>query len=95
MIAQLLATLLLAAEDGDSPLWLLLFGPAGAAGVYYGLWHYYRNATKSHAFEHETRVVAEPITGSDRKVNEIKGTQRTAIEGDNRDDHRERVQRAP
>jgi hypothetical protein len=94
VIAQLLATLLLAAED-DSPFWLLLIGPAGAGGVYYGLWNYYRNASKSHAFEHETRVEAQPITGSDRKVNEVKGTKRTSIEGDNRNDHRERVQRVP
>jgi hypothetical protein len=95
VIGQVLAALLIAAEDGDSPLWLLLLGPAGAAGVYYGLWHYYRNATKSHSFETETRVEAQPITGTDRKVNEVKGTQRTSIEGDNRDDHRRRVQRIP
>lgn len=93
MIAHLLAVVL-AAED-DSPVWLLLLGPAGAGGVYYALWHYYRNATKSHAYEKETRVVAQPITGTDRKVNEVKGTKRTSIEGDNRDDHRVRVQRLP
>lgn len=94
MIAQLLAPLL-AASDGDAPFWLLLIGPAGAGGVWYGLWHYYRNADRTHSFEHETRVAAQPITGNDRKVNEVKGTKRTAIEGDNRDDHRARVQRVP
>jgi hypothetical protein len=93
VIAQLLATVL--AAEGDAPVWLLIIGPAGAGGVYYGLWHYYRNATKSHAFEKETRVEAQPITGSDTKVNEVKGTKRTSIEGDNRDDHRRRVQRVP
>lgn len=93
MIAQLLSMVL--AAEGDAPFWLLVIGPAGAGGVYYGLWHYYRNATKSHAFEKETRVAAQPITGSDRKVNEVKGTKRSSIEGDNRDDHRRRVQRLP
>jgi hypothetical protein len=94
MIAHLLAPLL-AASDGDSPVWLLLLGPAGAGGVYYALWHYYRNADRSHSFEKETRVVAQPITGNDQKVNEVNGTKRTSIEGDNRDDHRTRVQRVP
>ena len=94
MIAHLLATLL-AESDGDSPVWLLLLGPAGAGGVYYGLWHYYRNANRSHSFEKETRVAAQPITGNDQKVNEVKGTKRTSIEGDNRDEYRARVQRLP
>lgn len=93
MIAALLGTVL--AADGDSPVWLLLLGPAGAGGVYYGLWHYYRNANRSHSFEKETRVAAQPITGSDRKVDEVKGTKRTSIEGDNRDEYRARVQRLP
>ena len=93
MIAALLATVL--AADGDSPVWLLLLGPAGAGGVYYGLWHYYRNANRSHSFEKETRVAAQPITGNDQKVNEVKGTKRTSIEGDNRDEYRARVQRLP
>ncbi len=93
MIAALLATVL--AADGDSPVWLLLLGPAGAGGVYYGLWHYYRNANRSHSFEKETRVAAQPITGSDHQVDTVKGTKRTSIEGDNRDEYRARVQRLP
>ena len=93
MIAALLATIL--AADGDAPVWLLLLGPAGAGGVYYGLWHYYRNASRSHSFEKETRVAAQPITGNDQQVNTVKGTKRTSIEGDNRDEYRARVQRMP
>lgn len=75
-------------------LWLLLFaGPAGAVGLYWGLYRYYRNTDKSHAFEHETKVVAQPVTGSDHKVDEIKGTQKTRISGDNLQEFRKRVQR--
>jgi hypothetical protein len=59
------------------------------------LWSYYRNTGKSHSFERETRIGAKPVTGSDRKVDEIRGTKQTSIDGDNHDDHRERVQRLP
>ena len=55
----------------DSGLALLLLGPAGAAGLYWALYRYYRNTDKSHAFEHETDVVAQPVTGSDQKISEI------------------------
>ena len=77
-------------------LWLLLAaGPAGAVGLYWGLYRYYRNTDKSHAFEHETKVVAQPVTGSDQKVDEIKGTQKTRIAGDNLREFRKRVVRVP
>lgn len=77
-------------------LWLLLFaGPAGAVGLYWGLYRYYRNTDKSHAFEHETKVVAQPVTGSDQQVDEIKGTQKTRIAGDNVREFRKRVARVP
>ena len=79
----------------SGPTWLLILGPAGAGGVYYGLWQYYRNTGKSHSFERETRVQAKPITGADRKVDEVKGTTKTTIDNDNKGDHRERVQRIP
>ena len=74
-------------------LWLLLAGPAGAAGLYWGLYRYYRNTDKSHAFENETLIEAKPITGSDQKVNEIRGTQKSRIDGDNAQDYRKRVTR--
>jgi hypothetical protein len=77
----------------DGGLWLLLLGPAGASGLYWGLYRYYRNTDKSHAFERETIVRAKPVTGSDDKVDEIKGTRETRIRGDNVSDFRERVQR--
>ena len=77
----------------NSGLWLLLAGPAGAVGLYWGLYRYYRNTDKSHAFEKETAVKAQPVTGSDQQVSEIKGTQRSRIEGENTHNYRQRVKR--
>ncbi len=79
----------------DGGLALLLIGPAGATGLYWALYRYYRNTDKSHAFERETAVEAKPVTGSDqdKKVDEIKGTQKTHIDGDNVGEYRKRVQR--
>jgi hypothetical protein len=82
-----------AADDGGGPAWLLILGPVGAGGVYFLSWRYYRNTHQSHAFERETRIAAQPITGTDAKVNEIKGTKKSGIDGDNRTNHRQRVQR--
>ncbi len=78
----------------DSALWLLL-GPAGAAGFYWAMYRYYCDTDKSHAFEHETRIEAQPVTGAehDRKVDEVKGTRETRIRGDNVRDYRQRVRR--
>jgi hypothetical protein len=79
----------------DGGLALLLLGPAGGAGLYWALYRYYRNTDKSHAFERETVVDAKPVTGAqdDRKVDEIKGTRETRIDGDNVSAYRTRVQR--
>ncbi len=77
----------------DSSLALLLLGPAGATGLYWALYRHYRNTDKSHAFERETVVEAKPVTGSDAKVSEVKGTQETRIRGDNVSAYRTRVQR--
>ena len=79
----------------DGGLALLLLGPAGGAGLYWMLYRYYRNTDKSHAFERETVVEAQPVTGAerDRKVDEVKGTQASQIRGNNVADFRKRVQR--
>ena len=77
----------------DGGLWLLALGPAGATGLYWAIYRYYRNTDKSHAFEHETQVDAKPVTGTDRKVDESKGTRETRIRGDNVREYRKRVQR--
>ena len=78
-------------EDGG--LWLLALGPAGATGLYWMLYRYYRNTDKSHAFEQETKVDAKPVTGSDDKVDEVKGPRETRISGDNVREYRKRVKR--
>jgi hypothetical protein len=92
-LASSSATFASANGDGGATPWLLALGPAGAGGVYYGLWRYYRNTHQSHSFESETRIEAQPITGSDTKVREITGTKKSGIDGDNRTNHRKRVQR--
>ena len=72
--------------------WLMLIGPAGGFAVYFGLHRYYRNTDKSHSFETSTRVVAQPITGSDQKIDQVTGTSRSSISGENQSNHRQRVQ---
>ncbi|MDQ3289251.1 MAG: hypothetical protein M3Q42_13560 [Pseudomonadota bacterium] len=77
----------------DGGLWLLALGPAGAIGLYWALYRFYRNTDKSHAFERETKVVTQPVTGTDEKVGEVKGTRETSIPGSNAGAYRQRVQR--
>jgi hypothetical protein len=79
----------------DGGLWLLAIGPAGATGLYWMLYRFYRNTDKSHDYEHETAIVAQPVQGmeSDRKVDEVKGTREKRISGDNVHEYRQRVQR--
>ena len=79
--------------DNDGVLFLLALGPASAAGLYWMLYRYYRNTDKSHAFERETTVEAKPVTGSDSKIDEVKGTRETRISGDNVREYRKRVKR--
>jgi hypothetical protein len=92
-LASLPAMLASADGDGGATPWLLALGPAGAAGVYFGLWRYYRNTHTSHSFEKETRIDVQPITGDDVKVRDITGTKKSRIDGENRTNHRQRVQR--
>jgi hypothetical protein len=77
----------------DSGLALLLIGPAGAAGLYWALYRYYRNTDKSHAFERESKVDAKPVTGTDLMVGTNNGTQDSRITGDNVHEYRKRVER--
>ena len=77
----------------DGSLALLLIGPAGGTALYWALYRYYRNTDKSHGFERETKVDAKPVTGSDNKVGEIKGTREAHTKGDNVHDYRKRVRR--
>lgn len=87
------AVLMASSESEGAPLALLLLGPAGAAGVYWGLYRYYRNTDKSHSFEKETLIESQPVTGQDRKVDTVRGTKRTSINNDNVSQPRVRVHR--
>lgn len=89
----LVTHLLPLSTDSDSPWALLLAGPAGAGAVYWGLYRYYRNTDKSHSFEKETLIKAQPVTGQDQKIDKVKGTSRTEVKGNNVTKHRKRVQR--
>ncbi len=81
--------------DNNAILFLLALGPASAVGIYWLVHRHYRNTDKSHAYEHETAVEVLALTGTetDRKVDEIRGTRSTRIQGDNVGNHRQRVQR--
>ena len=81
-------------DDSEGILFLLALGPASAAFFYWAIYRHYRNTDKSHAFERETAVQVLTLSGSehDRKVDEVRGTQRTRIDGDNVGQHRQRVQ---
>jgi hypothetical protein len=80
--------------DGDAILFMLALGPASAVGFYWTMHRHYRNTDKSHAFEHETAVEVLALTGveADRKVDEIRETRSSRIQGDNVGNHRQRVQ---
>jgi hypothetical protein len=93
LAAALAPATLIAADGDDSPVWLLIFGPVAGGGMYFGLWRYYRNTHTSHAYESETRIAAQPVTGNDAKVKSITGTKKSGIDGDNHSNHRKRVQR--
>lgn len=80
-------------SDDGGALALLAAGPASAVGLYWLLYRHYRNTDKSHAFERETAVEAGPIGGTQDKVDEIKGTRESRIDGENQNAHRTRVRR--
>ncbi|MEH3033243.1 MAG: hypothetical protein PGN07_04170 [Aeromicrobium erythreum] len=92
MIAHEMMNVVLAEGDGRF-LWLLAAGPAGAGATYWAVYRYYRNTDKSHAFERDTIIAAEPVQGGERKIDHISRTSDSDIDGDNSDKHRQRVQR--
>ena len=94
MIHEIVLHQVVLATSGDeAPLWLLAAGPAGAAATYWSLYRYYRNTDKSHAYERDTLITAQPVQGHREKVRHISRTRDSDIDGDNSSDHRVRVQR--
>jgi hypothetical protein len=80
--------------DGSASLFFLLAGPIAGAALYGAIYRYYRNADKSDQFERETRIeLKTQVTGNDQKVDEVRGTRRSRIEGDNSGAFRSRVAR--
>ena len=82
----------MASGDGG-PLWILAAGPAGAVATYWALFRYYRNNDKSHSFERDTLIEAQPVQGEMQKVDHISKTRSSSIDGDNKSSHRSRVER--
>jgi hypothetical protein len=93
MSAALVLAGLSVLADSDGTLWLLAAGPAGGAATYWLIYRYYRNTDKTHQFERDTIIEAQPVQGGEQKVDHISRTRDDDIKGDNRDDHRRRVQR--
>ena len=87
----------LLADSGDGAAGIafpFLLGPAVFLGTYLGIYRYYRNHDKSHAYERDTLIEAQPVQGSEHKVDHISKTRARRIKGDNGSDHRDRVRRA-
>jgi len=84
---------LVQASSEDGALWLLAAGPAGGVATYWAIYRYYRNNDKSHEFERDTIINAQPVQGGEEKVDHISKTRSKNIDGDNSDTFRTRVQR--
>ena len=82
-----------ASTGDDSPIWLLAAGPVGGAATYWAFYRYYRNTDKSHQYERDTIINAQPVTGGEERIDHINRTRDSDIDGDNRNTHRQRVQR--
>lgn len=93
-VTHLVPSIVAMASDEGGALWLLAAGPAGALGTYWAIFRYYRNTDKSHHYERDTLIEAQPIQGSEKKVDHIRKTRDSSISGDNSSNHRARVRRA-
>jgi len=91
LINAVVPALVQASDDGL--LLLLAAGPASGAATYWAIYRYYRNTDKSHAFERDTIIEAQPVQGREEKVGHISKTRDSDIDGDNSRSHRQRVQR--
>lgn len=92
---ELLSHLVVQSSGDSNPVWILAAGPAGGAATYWAFYRYYRNTDKSHAYERDTIIAAQPVQGGEEKVDHISRTRDDDIDRDNKDKHRQRVQRVP
>ncbi len=65
--------------------------PAAGLALYGGLYRHYCNTDKSHAFERETQIHAQPLTGSDVRVDQVQCTVRQRMDGDDVSAYRQRL----
>jgi hypothetical protein len=79
--------------SGDDAIWLLAAGPAGAVVTYWTLYRYYRNTDKSHEYERDTIIKAQPVQGGEERLDHISRTRDSKMDGANGSKHRQRVQR--
>lgn len=91
-LADVVPALVQASSD-DGAFWLLAAGPAGGIATYWAIYRYYRNNDKSHEFERDTIIAAQPVQGGEEKVDHISKTRSKNIDGDNGGTFRARVQR--
>lgn len=94
-LVQVVPALVQSSSGDSNPVWLLAAGPAGGAATYWLIYRYYRNTDKSHQYERDTIIDAQPVRGGEEKVDHISKTRDSDIDGDNSDKHRQRVQRIP
>lgn len=92
---ELISHLVVQSSGDSNPVWILAAGPAGGAATYWAFYRYYRNTDKSHAYERDTIIAAQPVQGGEEKIDHISRTRDDDIDGDNKDKHRQRVQRIP
>jgi hypothetical protein len=77
----------------NSDLVVYAFGPAASVAYYWFTYLRYRNTDKTDQYERETTVQAQPVEGTDTKVNTITGTEAREIRGRNESSYRQRVTR--
>ena len=78
--------------SGSGDLWyLLLLGPVAGIAFYTSVYLRYRNTNKRFEYERKTSSDIAGLQGFDQKVDQIRGTSRSRIQGGNADNPRQRL----
>lgn len=80
-------------SNSDTPIYLLLLGPAAGIGFYTMIYLRYRNTDKRYDYEHRTSSEISDPRGSDQIVGSEKGLRNSRIQGDNSREARRRLGR--
>ncbi|AXK47099.1 hypothetical protein DXU92_14460 [Brachybacterium saurashtrense] len=70
-----------------------LLGPLTFAGIYIGIYRFYRNTDKRHRYERETKVAVGNLQQDDRRTGRKTGQRSRSMDGRNDTDHLTRVRR--